>query len=761
MQQGKWEKPTNNFRIHLLNIINMKNFTFFKTSLLCAFVMIGASLSTFSQNTIAGWCMNGQSSWGTNPLAATTADANITVGALTKHNFASSGTAASNAWGGTGFNNNTPTGGDVYAHFNITPNTGFAITFTSIKLNYRRSAQGPKNALFQYSLDNVSYTTFATITYDDVTTATAGVPIDLSTISALNAVAGTVYFRFIPYGATNANGTWYIPYVAASQYDLDVKGDVNPTGTNNVATPTITPNGGTFFTSQLVTISCATDGATIRYTIDGSEPTETGGTLYTTPITISTTTTLKAKAWKTGMTESAVRTAIFTLPIAVPNIAAFKATTTVTNPTVYKIIGDVTFVYRTGRYIFIKDDTGGLVIYDNATPIITSTYSNGDKISGGIIGSCTVFHGLYQLIPSVNTAAGTPGATVLPKVVTMAQLLANFDSYQSQLLQIESVTFDAGTFGTGAAANIIIHQGSDEMICRNHFGNLNDYVTDPSKPYHVAGFAIPYDTDREICPRNPDDIFLPGSVVEPPQFSPAGGNYSEPVTVTITCATANAKIYYTTNGSEPTETSTLYTTPFTISETTTVKARGFLTDFTPSIIVSATYKFQNPDQVATPTFNPQGGTFTNKVEVSILCATEGASIYYTLNGNTPTEQDMLYVNPIEISEGTAVLKAKAFKTGMEPSDVATATYIIQVGIHEWDTPINIYPNPTTGQLTIDNGQLTINNVEVFDIYGKKVFEQKDNLTVLRSYDLTVFPAGIYFLKISTEKGDVFKRIIKN
>jgi len=73
--------------------------------------------------------------------------------------------------------------------------------------------------------------------------------------------------------------------------------------------------------------------------------------------------------------------------------------------------------------------------------------------------------------------------------------------------------------------------------------------------------------------------------------------------------------------------------------------------------------------------------------------------------------------------------------------------------------LKIYPNPTTGKLIIDNGQLTIDNVVIYDIYGRKVFEQKSNLTVLLSCDLTVLPNGIYFLKISTEKGVHFSKII--
>jgi len=744
----------------------MKKFTILSSMFIALFM--GMCFLTFSQSTIAGWCMNGQSGFGTNPLAATITDDNVVIGNLTKHDFGNAGTAAANAWGGTGFDGNTSTGGDVYAYFTIAPAPGYAISFSSIKLNYRRSAQGPTNALFQYSLDNVTYITFATAAYSG-TSATAGDPVNLTSITALNEVAGTVYFRFIPYGANSANGTWYIPYVAASQYDLDVKGDVFPTGTSTVATPNVTPNGGTFYTSQTVAISCATEGATIRYTLDGNEPTESS-TLYGSPITISTTTTLKAKAWKTGMTASSTKTAVFTFPTVenVANIAAFKATPE--SSTLYKITGDVTFVFRSGRYIYIKDATGGLVIFDSSTPTITTTYTNGDIIKGGVVGKHTIYNELHELEPVANTAAGTPGSTVVPTLVTVAELLGNFAAYESQLLLIENVTFEAGTFGTGAAANIKIFQGSDEMICRNHYGNLTGYETDPSKSFHVVGFALPYNTERQLAPRNEDDIFLPGSVVDPPVFSPEGGNYSEPVAVTITCTTGGAKIYYTTNGTEPTESSTLFTTPFTITETTTVKARAFHPDFTPSIIVSATYKFPNPDQVATPTFTPAGGIYSEDILVNILCSTPEASIFYTLNGNEPTEDDMLFEEPIEIPEGTTVLKAKAFKTGMIPSDVATATYTIQVGIQEWKSLINIYPNPTTGELIIQSSKFKVQGVEVYDVMGKKFpsvipnavrnleqYELKPDGVVI---DLTLFPAGIYFVKVLTENGDVVKKVVK-
>ncbi len=77
--------------------------------------------------------------------------------------------------------------------------------------------------------------------------------------------------------------------------------------------------------------------------------------------------------------------------------------------------------------------------------------------------------------------------------------------------------------------------------------------------------------------------------------------------------------------------------------------------------------------VATPSFSPAGGVYFDPVEVTITTSTSGADIYYTLNGDDPTENDMLFDTPLSISEDVTI-RAKAFKTGLEPSSVAIAEY---------------------------------------------------------------------------------------
>ena len=78
--------------------------------------------------------------------------------------------------------------------------------------------------------------------------------------------------------------------------------------------------------------------------------------------------------------------------------------------------------------------------------------------------------------------------------------------------------------------------------------------------------------------------------------------------------------------------------------------------------------------VFAPTFSVPGGTYTKPQSVELSCATDGATIYYTLDGSEPTESSTEYTSAIAVAT-TTTIKAKAFKGG-EASGVATATYTI-------------------------------------------------------------------------------------
>ena len=84
---------------------------------------------------------------------------------------------------------------------------------------------------------------------------------------------------------------------------------------------------------------------------------------------------------------------------------------------------------------------------------------------------------------------------------------------------------------------------------------------------------------------------------------------------------------------------------------------------------------------ATPTFSPAAGTYTQAQTVSISCATGGATIYYTTNGDEPTTSSSVYSTPINVSSNTTI-KAMATAEGYDNSAVATAEYTIATMEHD-------------------------------------------------------------------------------
>ena len=86
---------------------------------------------------------------------------------------------------------------------------------------------------------------------------------------------------------------------------------------------------------------------------------------------------------------------------------------------------------------------------------------------------------------------------------------------------------------------------------------------------------------------------------------------------------------------------------------------------------------RNTTKVATPTFSVEEGTYTEAQSVTITTTTEGAKIYYTIDGTDPTTESNLYSEAVSITE-TTTLKAIAVKEGMTDSEIATATYTINI-----------------------------------------------------------------------------------
>lgn len=141
--------------------------------------------------------------------------------------------------------------------------------------------------------------------------------------------------------------------------------------------------------------------------------------------------------------------------------------------------------------------------------------------------------------------------------------------------------------------------------------------------------------------------------------------------VSISCATPNVIVYYTTDGNDPTIWGAEFSTAFPISQNTTVKAIAVREDRLSSAVEEAFLEVP----AAAPTFSLDAGTYDSPRTITLISATNGATIYYSLDGMiTSTE----YREAIPINENT-VVTAYAVHPNHSNSSVSSAAYKIQAG----------------------------------------------------------------------------------
>ena len=88
-----------------------------------------------------------------------------------------------------------------------------------------------------------------------------------------------------------------------------------------------------------------------------------------------------------------------------------------------------------------------------------------------------------------------------------------------------------------------------------------------------------------------------------------------------------------------------------------------------------------------------------------------------------------------------------------------ANFIDDVGIENIEVAaVKIYPNPTKGELKIESGELRVENLVIYDVFGK--IQRIENWKTENTIDISHLSAGIYFVKISTEAGEVTRKVLK-
>ena len=157
-------------------------------------------------------------------------------------------------------------------------------------------------------------------------------------------------------------------------------------------------------------------------------------------------------------------------------------------------------------------------------------------------------------------------------------------------------------------------------------GNRNPFVDYPGLEEYIWG-------DKQDVPFSYDS-YKPGeaAAVAKPVFSPEAGTYYESKDVTITCKTEGAKIYYTINGGDPSEQSTLYEAPITLDQLGTYEIKAIaINGDDRSALASATYVIAEKPDTPDPGTDPQPGGDPSNCEIALNNTFFGTSINGVVN----------------------------------------------------------------------------------------------------------------------------------
>ncbi len=164
----------------------------------------------------------------------------------------------------------------------------------------------------------------------------------------------------------------------ATKAGMSSSEETQGTYTLTVGTPTLSPGPVTHYTDVNVTMT-APAGASIRYTTDTSDPTETTGTTYTVPVPVTTTQTIYARAFKTGWTPSARAGGVYTMRVANPTISlaggSYAGARTVTLATTTP--GAAIRFTTDGREPTVTDTAGTSVFVDRSTTVRAKAFRSG------------------------------------------------------------------------------------------------------------------------------------------------------------------------------------------------------------------------------------------------------------------------------------------------------------------------------------------------------------------------------------------------
>ncbi|HOW71053.1 MAG TPA: chitobiase/beta-hexosaminidase C-terminal domain-containing protein [Phycisphaerae bacterium] len=461
-----------------------------------------------------------------------------------------------------------------------------------------------------------------------------------------------------------------------------------------VATPEFSPHGGQHEGSSVtVAVSCVTADATIHYTLDGTDPTEsspmvTSGSTVTVPLPG----TLKAKAWKTGLTLSALKSASYTLlSVATPAFSPDGGW--------YEGVSNVN--------VTVTCDTAGAVIH------YTLDGTDPTESSPAVASGSTVTVPLPSLLKARAWRTGLAASAVKSAFYEPLSITAGLvgwwrlDDGSGTTAADSSWAGNHGTLVNGptwtGSARVgpyaLSFDGSDDWVDAGSAAVSGDltlvaWLRFPPGPSNQRAITLqrgPTSAGLQLV-ANPSNGTIridneggPSSEVS----SGTGMNDNNWHHAVVTRSGTDYSLYVdgalvgSSGGTAPDYTSAKLgcrnsglNGSFYFGQLDDVRL------YRRALSASDVNELYTSAPVATPEFKPDGGVYgSSGVNVVVTCSTPGATIHYTIDDTDPTES-----SPTVVSGGTVqvpvpgTLKAKAWKTGLPASGIKSATYTSQVAV---------------------------------------------------------------------------------
>lgn len=462
--------------------------------------------------------------------------------------------------------------------------------------------------------------------------------------------------------------------------------------------PVFDPPGGTYETGQTVSITTTSD-AHIMYTSNGTPPSETVGILYENPISINSSTTLKAIAISNSDSRSN----------SVVVSADYVISDTITSP-----------VFSINEGLYYNTIHVGIESSSENTAILYTT--NGEDPEEGETG-----HWL-QLGSTIEISEDT----------TLKALAYHIADKSSDVISANYViTGFLETPSYGPPSGGTYYDVQTLTITPNDFNENIYYTTNGDDPSVNNGtlYSEPIKIDKVMtvkavsiydnwCDSDINSIQFDMTVADPvytisgteitPSTEILEYSYNNDQTVDL-ATTTDDTIYYTLDGTDPDEaTGTLFSEPFVISQNTTVKTVSIKTDWNDSNIITLMMNMVCTDPVIT---NIDGGEITgpfysdqpiiiNPESTNIY--TDNANIYYTFDESIELDSTngTLYSGEEILIDSSKTIKIIVVKDGYTNSNTVTGIYEMIVPDPVL-SPVSSTPDVETITLTNTLGDATI------------------------------------------------------